>query len=371
VNSAGTRLVCAGCGQEAGTVERRPYPFRCENARAGDDIDHVIRRVLDPGCVHFPAESHPHPFIRYRTLMHAWHLATSHGLADEAYCEIAASLDAHVASVDGHGFAVTPFAVHGPLGEALGLGRRSLWIKDETRNVSGSHKARHLMGLALYLEMAERVASNRAASEAGMDARDRSAGLRARETTLAIASCGNAALAAAVIARAARRPLRVFVPPGANAAVLSRLRTLDAQVVTCRREPGVAGDPCYARFREFIEKEGGVPFCCQGGDNGLTIEGGATLGYEMIDGLGGTRLDRLFVQVGGGALASACLQAFTDAQELGRLDRLPRLHAVQTRGAFPLKRAYDRVVARIFSHMDLPASSRPEDDESSASFVLG
>jgi threonine synthase len=164
--------------------------------------------------------------------------------------------------------------------------------------------------------------------------------------------------------------LRVFVPPGANAAVLSRLRTLDAQVVTCPREGGVAGDPCYVRFRGFVQKEGGLPFCCQGSDNGLTIEGGATLGYEMIDGLADTRLDRLFVQVGGGALASACLQAFTDAQQLGRLAPLPRLHAVQTRGAFPLKRAYDRVVNHIFSSMGLAASSRPEDDETSANVVL-
>jgi threonine synthase len=53
------------------------------------------------------------------------------------------------------------------------------------------------------------------------------------------------------------------------------------------------------------------------------------------------------IQVGGGALASACTQAFRLATRFGIARRLPRIHAVQTEGAFPLKRAYDRVVERI------------------------
>jgi threonine synthase len=92
---------------------------------------------------------------------------------------------------------------------------------------------------------------------------------------------------------------------------------------------------------------GALPFCVQGSDNGLTIEGGETLAWEMIQALGDTRLDRLVVQVGGGALASACLQAFTEALAFGWVDRLPRLHAVQTQGGHPLARAYALVAARI------------------------
>jgi threonine synthase len=48
-------------------------------------------------------------------------------------------------------------------------------------------------------------------------------------------------------------------------------------------------------------------------------------------------LDRLFIQVGGGALASSCIAAFDDAGI-----QLPRIHAVQTL-ASPLKRAWDRI----------------------------
>ena len=36
-------IVCGGCGTVIADSE--PYPFRCP--RAGDDTDHVLRRVLD------------------------------------------------------------------------------------------------------------------------------------------------------------------------------------------------------------------------------------------------------------------------------------------------------------------------------------
>jgi threonine synthase len=57
-------------------------------------------------------------------------------------------------------------------------------------------------------------------------------------------------------------------------------------------------------------------------------------------------VDRLVVQVGGGALASACIQAFVEAVELGALAGVPRIDTVQTAGAWPLKRAFDAVGTR-------------------------
>jgi threonine synthase len=155
------------------------------------------------------------------------------------------------------------------------------------------------------------------------------------------------------VARAASRPLDVYVPTWAHPAVLARLHALGARIVTCERQPGVAGDPCYRRFRDAVAR-GAVPFCCQGTDNALTIEGGATLAWEIVDALGDRRIDRLFVQVGGGALASACAQGFEEARSLGRLAHRPRLHAVQTRGGFPLARAYARVAERLLARLGAP-----------------
>ena len=51
----------------------------------------------------------------------------------------------------------------------------------------------------------------------------------------------------------------------------------------------------------------------------------------------------LFIQVGGGALASGICQALLTAHRWGRLAELPTVYTVQTAGAHPLKRAFDRV----------------------------
>jgi threonine synthase len=313
-------LVCAGCEWVAPSPEEMRYPFRCPKAGRGD-TDHVVTRRLDPFRVEFVRGDDPNPFIRHREMLHSWHAARRRGLTDDAYVELVRRLDAAIAGVDRCGFRTTPFGRGDALSARLGFeAGGGVWIKDETGNVSGSHKARHLMGILLYLEVVEQ--------------RER--------PPLAIASCGNAALAAAVLARAAERPLRVFVPTDAEAAVLEQLQALGAEIAACLREPEVKGDPCVQRFRGALG-EGALPFCVQGSENGLTIEGGETLGYEMITQLGATGLDHVVIQVGGGALASSVIQAFRFAHRAGWHSQLPRFHAVQTRGAWPLKRAWDAV----------------------------
>jgi threonine synthase len=328
------RMRCAGCGTEALSVGAEPYPFRCPRARRADDVDHVMRREIDLQASDWPASGGPNPFERYRGLFYSYRLATSHGMTDHAYVELVRRLDRAVASVDGHGFTATPFCRSAVLTDHLGFNTDGgVFVKDETGNVSGSHKARHLMGIMLYLSVVDELGLAPAA-----------------RGPLSIASCGNAALAAAIVARAAGWPLRVFVPPWADRFVLARLDELGAELITCERRTAEAGDPCYLRFHESLER-GGLPFCVQGSDNALTIEGGETLAWEAIDALDGGGLDRLFIQVGGGALASSCIQAFAEAAALGCISRLPRFHAVQTRGGFPLKRAYDRVADRIVQRL--------------------
>jgi len=158
----------------------------------------------------------------------------------------------------------------------------------------------------------------------------------------------------AVIAAAGQRVLEVFVPVDADPAVVARLKDLDARVTVCPREPGLPGDPTYHRLRQALA-EGALPFTCQGNENGLAVESGFTLGYEMAEALaGGPPLDRLVIQVGGGALASACIEALGEAALLGSLARVPRYHAVQTVGASPLARAFELVAARLPAGAGLP-----------------
>ena len=246
--------------------------------------------------------------------------------------DLVRELDDAVAGVDGAGFRVTPLVRAPAIARAAGLGTRgTVWVKDETGNVAGSHKARHLFGILLELRVAEALGDGDPASP------------------LAIASCGNAALAAAVVARAAARELRVFVPDERR----RRRRRPPARrwarvVVTCPRRPGEAGDPSYLRLQEALA-EGAVPFTCQGPDNGLAIEGGATLAWEIADELraAGASLDRIVVQVGGGALASGIALGFDDAAAIGAIETVPTLDTVQARGGAPLARAYERVLADL------------------------
>jgi len=309
---------CVGC--EAGVGNDVVLPFSCGNARAGDDIDHLLRLDVPDVGEELPADGDPNPFIRYRKWLWIWHAAAARGISDAEYIELTHSLDESVSAVDGRGFRITPYE-HSEI-----LGAR---FKNETGNVAGSHKARHLMGTAIYLSLVER---------AGL------APWQTQKPVLAIASCGNAALAAAVVARAASRALRVFIPTWANPNVVDKLRGLDAELVVCeRREEDPPGDPCVLRFREAVAA-GALPFSCQGPDNAIAIDGGRTLGYELAAQSAATPMlapSHLFIQIGGGALASSCIQALSLAAERGALERMPALIAVQTRGGAPLARAWN------------------------------
>jgi threonine synthase len=332
-----TGLVCAGCGALA--PAHRPFTPRCPNRRPGDDIDHVMSRGIDLLRLDPPADPDPNPFIRYRAMFHAYHVARAAGWGDARYVDLVRGLDDAVAGVDGSGFRVTPLVRAPAIARAAGLGARgTVWVKDETGNVAGSHKARHLFGILLELRVAEALGDGDPSSP------------------LAIASCGNAAFAAAVVARAAGRELRVFVPTTADAGVVDRLRGMGARVVTCPRRPGEAGDPSYLRLQEALAA-GAVPFTCQGPDNGLAIEGGSTLAWEISDELraAGASLDRIVVQVGGGALASGIALGFDDAAAIGAIETVPTLDTVQARGGAPLARAYERVLADLGMVAGTPA----------------
>ena len=102
-------------------------------------------------------------------------------------------------------------------------------------------------------------------------------------------------------------------------------------------------------------KEGAIPFSCQGPINGLAVEGGMTLGYELLENLATWEkpLDRLFLQVGGGAFASACIQALNEGVNTGLIPSLPRIHPVQTAGCYPLSRAFHGVLKSLDSEDDL------------------
>ncbi len=248
------------------------------------------------------------PFLHYRDRLDSYGRARAGGLSDQWFVERVQSLDAAVAEIDGHGFGVTPILDGAALAQAAHLDV-DLVIKVESGNVGGSHKARHLFGVALHLAVDEAL---------GAPVVDH----------LAIASCGNAALGAGVVAGAMDKRLDVYVPVWANDRVVGRLRELGATITKCERRRGEDGDPAYLRFREAVAA-GARPFSVQGTDTPTTFDGGRTLGWELADQAG--RLDAVYVQVGGGALATSVSMAIPEV----------RLHPVQSEGCAPLRQAWD------------------------------
>ena len=276
----------------------------------------------------WPDDGDPNPFVRYRSLLGSYAVALSRGWSDERFVGLVRQLDDAVCDVDGRGFTVTSTRDDRVVAQAIAHGAR-LWLKDETHSVGGSHKGRHLFGLALHLAIDE------------VD----------QATPLAVSSCGNAALAASIVARAAARPLRVFVPAWADGGILERLQANDARVEVCERREGELGDPCYAGFVEAVA-DGAVPFGCQGPDEPRALDGARTLGWELADQVVGA--DRLMVHVGGGALGSSVVQGLVGAVQLGRWESLPRIDTIQTEGCAPLAAAFERLSTLLGDHSTAP-----------------
>lgn len=302
---------CRVCGASVDIAV--PFTWQCPNATA-TDRHHALRLVQVKAPVRQGGQANP--FLAFRPYL-AWDgFVAAHGLTAAARDAMVGELDSLVASVAGTGFVETPMEHADELSHALGFGRDGgVWVKDETRNVAGSHKARHLFTILLHL---------RAAEEMGL-------AQWSQRPPLAIASCGNAALAAATLAAAVSWPIQVFVPPSANLHVTKRLAELGAMVVECPRIPSdPAGDPCVHRFREAVAA-GAIPFSVQGTENAWCLDGGRTLGWELANVI---EWNRVFVQVGGGAFAASV------AEGLRMSGLKSKLHAVQTQACAPLQRAW-------------------------------
>lgn len=297
---------CAVCGASVDIAT--PFAWRCPNATPADPyhVLHLLRSgqgIAGP-VGQFPARKETaeevDPFVAYGPRLAWWAFAVANGMSDDA-CE---ALTHRVAG----DFRVTPFERSAHLSDALGL---DIWVKDETGNVAGSHKARHLVTILLHLLAAE------------------SLGMLTERPPLAIASCGNAALAAATLAARADWPIDVYVPTWIDPAMGDQLHGLGATVHPCeRRADDPPGDPAMLRCREAIA-HGAIPFTVQGPENAYCLDGGRTLGWEIAAqaAAAGLTLDRIVVQVGGGALA-ACVGA--------GLGPGVRLDTVQTEGCAPL-----------------------------------
>jgi threonine synthase len=322
----GWTLQCPSCRRD---YEIETGIFRCLDSRPGEE--HSLRRmlpsesgILDSIQTSWAAGSRQ-TFDGLRHVISAQRL-----LGHDRYRLVLERVTKQLQRMEGRDFKVTPLTDQPALASALGRTGR-LWVKNETGNVTGSHKGRHLMATLLYLEALREL-------EGG-----------GPKKVLAIYSCGNAALGAAAVARAGGYELHAFVPEDVDPTVAAMLAERGTIVEKIPRSSTGEGDPCYLAFQKALAENGWVPFACAGNDNWSNIEGGSTLGWELVMQLldRSQRLDSVVIQVGGGALARAVAQALEEALQIGFIQALPRIHVCQPEGGFPFVRAYLLALAEI------------------------
>ena len=321
-----TGLECSVCG--AVVPIGQPFSWRCPHSTS-TQRQHVLK--FSSSLVPFRPADDNNPFLAYRKWLAVDSFGEAIGLADAERVHIIEELNAQIASIGGVGFHRTPLLRANDLSDHLGFtSDGGIWIKDETGHVAGSHKSRHLMTEMIHLLMAE---------HAGLV----SWGRPSDRPALAIASCGNAAIAASTIAAAVGWPISVHVPEAASPEVVATLTSLHADVRVCpRQDSDPPGDPCVFRFRELVA-EGAIPFGVQGTENAWCLDGGRTIGWEILEQME-NRLDRVFIQVGGGAFASCVASSFKN------VGVHPKLHTVQTEGCAPLARAWQRAMETGGTH---------------------
>lgn len=188
------------------------------------------------------------------------------------------------------------------------LGMTHLWVKDDTRNPSGSTKDR-----ASLLVVAKAI-------EYGFE-------------TVACASTGNAATALAAAGAAAGVRTVVFVPASAPPAKLVQIASYGARLVLVDGTYDEAFDLSIAACERFGWYNRNTAL------NPYTVEGKKTVALEVARDLLPEAADVVVVPTGDGVIAAGVAKGFADLRRGGLIDRLPRIVAVQPEGSGAISRA--------------------------------
>lgn len=185
------------------------------------------------------------------------------------------------------------------------FGVRQVLVKDDGRNPTASFKDRPS---ALAVVKAQEVGA----------------------TVATTASSGNAGAALAGMCASVGMKSVIFVPATTPAAKVAQLQIYGATVVLVEGSYEQACELCLAaseRFGWYQRTTGYNPF---------TVEGKKTAAFEIAEQLNWQVPDRVIVGVGDGNIIGGLWKGFCDLQQLGWIDRIPKLTGVQAAGAAPL-----------------------------------
>jgi len=280
------KLVCSRCGREYRLEEK---PLLCVNRDFGrldifynyEEVSRVMSREV--------LERRPFNMWRYRELL---------PVPSEEY----------IVTLGEGG---TPLIRATRLAEKLGL--RNLYLKDETRNPTGSFKDR---AMSVSVSMARFFGYKRAV----------------------IASSGNAAASLAAYGAKAGLEVYALVPHFAARGKIAQLLMYGARVV--RVEWTTPEDPTVKLMIALYEKYGFYPSPSFGVFNPYQVEGSKTISMEITEQLNYQVPDQVFIPTGAASLLTGVYKGFRDFNKLGFINEYPRLVAVQPMGNHPLVRAW-------------------------------
>lgn len=194
------------------------------------------------------------------------------------------------------------------------IGLRNLYLKDETRNPTGSFKDRSMtVGVSKALEFGFK--------------------------TVATASSGNAAASLAAYSAKACMKCFAFVLESASFAKIAQIHLYGANVVRLKRIKDDI-DPTVEMLRLVIKEYGWYPCPSFGPFNPYQVEGPKTISYEVIEQLHWISPDWVFVPVGSACLLTGIWKGFRDFFKVGFINSIPELAAIQSTGCAPLVRAF-------------------------------
>jgi len=202
----------------------------------------------------------------------------------------------------------TPLRKCDRLGKVLGL--ENLYVKDETRNPTGSFKDRPMT-----------VAITKA----------REFGAK----TVTSSSSGNAGVSLAAYAAKAGLDCIVFAPTSAPKTKLMLITLYGSKIVSVN---GTCSDTF--KLAKKASKHYGWFNATSTFINPYQVEGDKTVAYELCDNLDWKTPDWIFIPISDGPLLVGCWKGFKELKLLGYCADLPHMVGIQAEGCAPISRAF-------------------------------
>ena len=187
---------------------------------------------------------------------------------------------------------------------------KSFYVKDDTRNPSGSLKDR---ATDIAIQHSTEISAD----------------------TIVAASTGNAAASLSALAAFYDKNAIIFAPDSAPIAKLTQIMQYGAKLFPIDGNY----DDAFSISREVVDKYN--YYSRSTGINPILSEGKKTVGLEISEQMNWDVPDWIFVPTGDGCIIGGVFKAFWDLLNLGWIKKLPKLVAVQSEGSSAIVNAFE------------------------------